>query len=216
MDIWARGYKFKMQHYDKTVCPNHVHTVTVCSLWGQVQYVVILNIKSMQFGTQSKCKEGYSSIAVFSSTFDLFLSFVTWLLTFIVVVLHCDDASSGGPAIVDDGLGVQGFEGERVDHADVNSFWGTEEGGGCTSVQLMVHTRTEYCHADIGWFLLFRLSSYLSSAGQQQPEPRGGSLLLQSQSRDRHWFYTPPEWDRRRCLYVNCAQSSIWDNVNKG
>lgn len=44
------------------------------------------------------------------------------LLTFIVVVLHCDDSSSGGPGVIDDGLGVQGFDGERVDHTDVNSF----------------------------------------------------------------------------------------------
>lgn len=44
------------------------------------------------------------------------------LLTFIVVVLHCDDASSGRPGVVNDGLGVQGFDGERVDHTDVDSL----------------------------------------------------------------------------------------------
>lgn len=44
------------------------------------------------------------------------------LLTFIVVVLHCDDASSGCFGIVDDGLRVQRFDGERVDHTDVDSL----------------------------------------------------------------------------------------------
>lgn len=43
-------------------------------------------------------------------------------LTFIVVVLHSDDATSGGLGVVNDGLGVQGFDGERVNHTDVNSF----------------------------------------------------------------------------------------------
>lgn len=56
---------------------------------------------------------------VFFSKCVLFLG---GLLTFVVVVLHCDDASSGGPGVFDDGLRVQGFDGERVNHADVNSF----------------------------------------------------------------------------------------------
>ena len=59
-----------------------------------------------------KKKEYYSSICLFSCSF----------LTFVVVVLHCDDATSGGPGVIDDGLGVQRFDGEKVDHADVNSF----------------------------------------------------------------------------------------------
>lgn len=53
----------------------------------------------------------------------------SWSLTFVVVVLHRDDAASGGLGVVNDGLGVQGFDGERVDHADVDSFWiGFNEG----------------------------------------------------------------------------------------
>lgn len=44
------------------------------------------------------------------------------LLTFIVVVLHCDNASSGGSGVVDDGLGVQGFDGEWIDHTNVYSL----------------------------------------------------------------------------------------------
>lgn len=45
------------------------------------------------------------------------------------MVLHCDDATSGGPGVVSDGLGVQGFDGEWVNHADVNSFYGDGGGG---------------------------------------------------------------------------------------
>lgn len=64
-----------------------------------------------------------------------------------------------------------------------------------------------YFYADMGWFLLFclscSLSLYLSSVVQQQQEPRGGSLLLQSQSHGRHWFYTQPEWGGNLYLYVD-------------
>lgn len=42
--------------------------------------------------------------------------------TFIVVVFHCDDASSGGPGVVDDRFGVQGFDGEQVNHTNVDSL----------------------------------------------------------------------------------------------
>lgn len=60
---------------------------------------------------------------------------VVGLLTFIVVVLHCDYTTSGCPGVVNDGFGVQGFDGERVDHTDVDSLWGRrEEGGGCTKL----------------------------------------------------------------------------------
>ena len=44
--------------------------------------------------------------------------------TFVVVVLHGDDAASRGLGVVDDGLGVQGLDGERVDHTDVDPLWG--------------------------------------------------------------------------------------------
>lgn len=56
--------------------------------------------------------------------FSHFFTLASFLkvLTFIIVVLHCDDASSGGLGVVDDGLGVQRFDGERVNHADVDSF----------------------------------------------------------------------------------------------
>lgn len=70
------------------------------------------------------CKKRHNSAisVVFPNCFVLSLSCDSCLLTFIVVVLHCDDASSGGPGVVDDGLGVKGFDGERVDHTNVNSF----------------------------------------------------------------------------------------------
>lgn len=42
--------------------------------------------------------------------------------TFVVVVLHSDDAASGSLGVVDDGLGVQGFDGKWVNHADVDSL----------------------------------------------------------------------------------------------
>lgn len=43
-------------------------------------------------------------------------------LTFVVVVLHGDDAASGDPGVINDGFMVQGFDGEWIDHADVYSF----------------------------------------------------------------------------------------------
>lgn len=43
-------------------------------------------------------------------------------LTFVVVVLHRDDATSGDPGIIDDGFMIQGFDGEWIDHTDVYSF----------------------------------------------------------------------------------------------
>lgn len=43
-------------------------------------------------------------------------------LTFVVVVLHCDDASSGDPGVLNDGFMIQGFDGEWIDHTDVYSF----------------------------------------------------------------------------------------------
>lgn len=39
------------------------------------------------------------------------------------MILHCDDTTSGGPGVVNDGLGVQGFDGEWVNHTDVDSFY---------------------------------------------------------------------------------------------
>lgn len=43
-------------------------------------------------------------------------------LTFVVMVLHCDDATSGDPGVINDGFMIQGFDGEWVDHTDVDSF----------------------------------------------------------------------------------------------
>ena len=43
--------------------------------------------------------------------------------TLLVVVLDGDDPSSGGSGAGHDGGGVQGLDGERVDHTDVNA-WG--------------------------------------------------------------------------------------------
>ena len=129
------------------------------------------------------------------------------LLTFIVVVLHCDDASSGCFGIVDDGLRVQRFDGERVDHTDVDSLWWRREEGGCSvNNQNRFIWKTALCRSHkaecivqsllltwLGFLLSVSLSLYLSLAVQLQPEPRGESLLLQSQSRGHHWFCTQPE-----------------------
>lgn len=41
--------------------------------------------------------------------------------TLLVVVLHSDDVSSGGSCTGQDGRGIQGLDGERVNHSDVLS-----------------------------------------------------------------------------------------------
>lgn len=51
------------------------------------------------------------------------------VLTFIVVVLHCYYTSSGCSSVVYDGFGVQGFDGEWINHTDVDSLWGRRELG---------------------------------------------------------------------------------------
>lgn len=55
-------------------------------------------------------------------------------------------------------------------------------------------------------------SSYPSSAAQQPPEPRGGSLLLQSQSHGRHWFCTQPEWGVKTSFFVE-SKRILWSFV---
>ena len=45
--------------------------------------------------------------------------------TFVVVVFHGDDAALGGAGVVDDGFGVQWFDGEGVDHPDIDPLWKT-------------------------------------------------------------------------------------------
>lgn len=40
--------------------------------------------------------------------------------TLIVVVLYCDYAAPGGLGVLDDGLGVQRLDGERINHSNVD------------------------------------------------------------------------------------------------
>lgn len=49
--------------------------------------------------------------------FSLFFSFF-YFSTFVVVVLHGEDASPGGTSVVDDGFRIQRFDCEGVDDPD--------------------------------------------------------------------------------------------------
>lgn len=54
--------------------------------------------------------------------------------------------------------------------------------------------------SQVSFIFFFLISSYLSSAFQQQPEPHGGSLPLQPQSHNHHWFYIQPVCEGK--LYI--------------
>lgn len=104
------------------------------------------------------------------------------LLTFIVMVFHCDNRSPGCSGVVYDGFWIQGFDGKRVNHTDVDSLWGRrEEGGGCAKYFILKHhiinIKTQYSH---DWFVFLCLgcsavSTFFKQFGCRQSFVKGHS-----------------------------------------
>lgn len=57
-------------------------------------------------------------------------------ITFIVVILHCEDPASGSSGTVENEFSVQGLDGEGVQHPDVDLFCEERRPGGVVEEEL--------------------------------------------------------------------------------